>query len=241
MFVSGDERIRARMTIDRNPGLQSLPEDEELSDTMSSLHVSPRTQPLMPVRRARGPPAPERPPMRSGFASHRTPEFPISITSQSTFTSDTNPYHQFSLPSAIPRISLPDSNSSKRSSDEFSTLSDRSSWRNSATSVTSVTTTPSTPDESCSDSDKAPTEAAATPQMAHFSHIPRDSLATVDSFIASSVMEEMFSRRPGSPCSPNSRRSFSVGDRQSRLSFDDTPSKAWDERDDIMAAYFYGV
>jgi len=135
----------------------------------------------------------------------------------------------------VPKASGPGSSSSKRSSVELSSFSDRSSRRMSGESVTSIASNPSSgPNGSSTDIDKESLDS--TPQNVLFdrsSYFPRDSLATVDSFIASSLMESML---PHSPTTP-SRRSFSAGDRLSR-----TPSDAgepWDERDDIMAAYFY--
>ena len=250
MFVSGDERIQARMTIDKHPGLQALPEEEEVVEGMSGLSLAVPPHYATPPRRPRGYSAPDRQAgYRNGLPT-RGQHVPEAIVRDSAPVMDTNPYNNhtstiYTTPHLmeVPKTSGPGSNSSKRSSVELSIFSDRSSWRNSSLSVTSIASNPSTgPNSSSSDDDKGMLETPVTSQKTRFSkssHVPRDSLATVDSFVASSVMESFLSRRSSPPRTPN-RRSFSVGDRQSRVPCEGVPEEAWDERDDIMAAYFYG-
>lgn len=243
MFVSGDERIQARMTIDRHPGLQVLPEEEEeLHEPTSRMTLAVPQYRGSPVGRPRGNSVPERGAYRDRCAVPNSPDVPESLARESTLTVDTHPYSPYVTASAVvvPRTSGPGSNSSKRSSVELSSFSDRSSWRTSATSIGSNPS--SVPTGSTSEVDKAYYDNPVTPQTPHFrreSHMPRDSLATVDSFIASSIMESMLSHRSSPPLTPG-RRSFSVGDRQSHLPSDGIPDEAWEDRDDLMATYFYG-
>ncbi|THH32226.1 hypothetical protein EUX98_g1929 [Antrodiella citrinella] len=230
MFVSGDERIQARMTIDKHPGLQSLPEDEELPETASASSPGVHHH-SSPMRRLRGWSATECAAPRIG------PDVPDVVLRGSSSTLDTefsfnnHPQQYYNAPMMeIQKTSGPGSSSSKRSSVELSSFSDRSSRRLSNESVTSFASNPSSaPNDSSSDFDK---DCSPTPGRPSYL---RDSFATVDSFIASSVMESMLPRRADSPTTPGCR-SFSVGDRTSRVPSDGAP---WDERDDIMAAYFY--
>ncbi|TCD66443.1 hypothetical protein EIP91_001380 [Steccherinum ochraceum] len=248
MFVSGDERVAARMTIDRHPGLQALPEDEELSEPMSRVAPSVTQYDGSSARRPRGHSTPERAlggPRTGPLFNrvHHAPDMAFRDAHLHPRVQHDTSYLSNAHMAQIPRIPGPGSNSSNQSSVDLTSFSDISSRRNSATSVTSIASNPST--EPNSDVDKALPDnfgTPQTPQFSHFStqsHFPRDSFATVDSFIASSVMESILPpRRSGSPMTPNSRRSFSVDSRQSRIP-SDIPDEAWDERDSIMAAYFY--
>ncbi|KAH8101015.1 hypothetical protein BXZ70DRAFT_1007939 [Cristinia sonorae] len=229
VFVSGEERIRARMTIDKNPSMHSLPEDGLLSDTLSqisfNIHDPSRdSQSTFGISSA-------------GISySNAGPDVPEAIARMSSMTMFTDPWSDNA--SCAPTIDVP------RTSGPGSSSSESLSWRGSESSVTSIGSDRSSGDGS--DVEKELPEVPDPPATSQFStktFLPRDSLASLDSFIAGSIMQSLLPRRPSTPDTPGSQRSFSAGDRSCRESL----SLPWDEpgesttirESSILPAYKY--
>ncbi|KAI0925653.1 hypothetical protein AcV5_008331 [Taiwanofungus camphoratus] len=259
VFMPDGQQWSDRLAGEHPAALQALPEDQELVPAMAALGVGIEEEArLPPRRRSRNNSCPDRA-NRNCVIFMTPPHSPTSAEHGGAEAEADGPRAgadalQVPLSQSDHTMAGSSRPSSMALSSFSANVSRRSSWRTSMASDMSVATGISSyfPRDSCIDINRAlerspvslhsPLDAVSNHSAP--SHLPRASVATMNSLISNSSVDAVLPRRASPPPSGASlRRSFSAGSRRPPsfiASMPSQPEEVWyDQQDDLIDAYFY--
>lgn len=252
MYLSESQR-------QEQPGLQALPEDQELTSDMSAMSIGTADN-VRPIvgRRPRINSCPDRG-NRNGLIFTTPPQQPIILDSDTISPLDeartTDTLTPPMTASSTQFDSLPQSRPTSMAFSTFSELSQQSSWRTSVISESSLS-----PRQSCADINYLrfdlnsleprrsdiflpALEDTSESQSPRQGHEPRASISTLGSLVSEYSLESALGPLHHSDSQSSLRRAFSVGSRRpaSVLSNNTTSGGLWYEQEDLIDTYFYGM